>query len=89
MMQIRGHDWFAKNLGATVVHEDNTGKLWQKDLKNEVWKAIEVINGSPEPDGSFKHYWIRVPPEIKTAMEGVAWTYGLSTKQYKNLQIRT
>src|SRR5258708_19796990 len=36
---------------------------------------IEVINRTPEPDSSFKHYWLRVPPTMRTAREAVAWTF--------------
>ena len=37
---------------------------------------LEVVNRTPEPDGSFKHYYLRVPPQISKAKEAVAWTFG-------------
>jgi hypothetical protein len=43
---------------------------------------VEVINATPEPDGSRKRYWLRVPPYMRTAREAVAWTFGLSGKEY-------
>jgi hypothetical protein len=43
---------------------------------------VEVRNSTPEPDGSVKHYWLRVPPHCKTASKAVAWTFGLSVKDY-------
>lgn len=49
---------------------------------------VEVVNGTPEPDGSIKHYWLRVPPDVRTAKEAVAWTYGLTADQY-NPVVRT
>ena len=44
---------------------------------------VEVINSSPEPDGEFKHYWLRVPPNITKAREAVAWTFGMSAAKYQ------
>jgi hypothetical protein len=41
-----------------------------------------VINSTPEPDGRFKRYWLRVPPDTKTAHEAVAWTFGVPAKDY-------
>lgn len=31
--------------------------------------------------GSFKDYFLRVPPQIKTASEAVAWTFGFDKVQ--------
>jgi hypothetical protein len=44
--------------------------------------AVEVVNSTRAPDGSFKRYWLRVPPEMSTAREAVAWTFGLRATQY-------
>ena len=43
---------------------------------------VEVINSTPEPDGSRKTYWLRVPPTTQTAREGVAWTFGMGASEY-------
>jgi hypothetical protein len=43
---------------------------------------VEVVNSTAEPDGSRKRYWLRVPPEMQTAREAVAWTFGLSEREY-------
>lgn len=51
--------------------------------------VVEVVNGTPEPDGTYRTYFLRVPPTMRTATEAVAWTYGLTEKQYKNLVVRT
>ena len=42
-----------------------------------------MINGTPEPDGSHKRYFLQVPPTVRTPREAVAWTYGLSERQYR------
>ncbi len=43
---------------------------------------VEVVNSTPEPDGRFKHYWLRVPPAVGTAREGVAWSFGMAAEKY-------
>jgi hypothetical protein len=43
---------------------------------------VEVVNSTPEPDGTRKTYFLRVPPETRTAREGVAWTFGMSEAEY-------
>jgi len=47
-----------------------------------------VVNGSPEPDGTFRHYFLQVPATVRSAREGVAWTYGLTEHRYR-LAVRT
>ena len=44
--------------------------------------AVRVINSTPEPDGSFKRYLLRVPPDITTAKAAVAWTFGKKPDEY-------
>ncbi len=43
---------------------------------------VEVLNSTPEADGSRKTYFLRVPPATQTAREGVAWTFGLRADGY-------
>ena len=44
-----------------------------------VFLMVKVVNSTPEPDGSFKDYFIRVPPAFgdgqHTARSAVAWTF--------------
>lgn len=76
--------------GANRAAEDETGILWRKTwLPFDAWAAVEVINATPEPDGTRKHFFLQVPAHMRTAREAVAWTYGLSTNTYANLAVRT
>jgi hypothetical protein len=43
---------------------------------------VEVLNSTPEPDGTRRTYFLRVPPEIETAREAVAWTFGMDGAGY-------
>ncbi len=47
---------------------------------------VEVVNASPEPDGTFRTYFLRVPPRTATAKAGVAWTFGLTEEEYAPLR---
>ena len=44
---------------------------------------VEVRNSTPEPDGSCKTYFLRVPPATRTARAAVAWTFGLGAVEYR------
>jgi hypothetical protein len=46
---------------------------------------VHVVNKTPEPDGSYKDYFLCVPPTMRTAREAVAWTFGLDADAYKPL----
>ena len=78
-------------MGSAVrVNQDDAGVLWRKLWWGfDAWAAVEVVNGTPEPDGTRKHYYLQVPPTVRTAREAVAWTYGLSEHQYAQLRVRT
>jgi hypothetical protein len=76
--------------GAKKVAEDETGVLWRKIWLNyDIWTAVEVINATPEPDGSRKHFFLQVPANMQTAREAVAWTYGMRPDAYAKLTVRT
>jgi hypothetical protein len=90
MIEIMTPDRFVKLGGATRVAQDETGILWRRIwLTYDIWAAVEVINATPEPDGTHKHFFLQVPPNFRTAREAVAWTYGLSARAYSNLVVRT
>jgi hypothetical protein len=81
---------FIKSGAAFRISEDDTGVLWEKRWPDgDAWAAVEVINGTPEPDGTHKHYFLQVPPNMLTARSAVAWTYGLTARQYRGLLMRT
>lgn len=65
------------------VQEDECGILFRRELAgDEPLVIVKVINSTPEPDGTFKEYFLRVPPQTSTAKEGIAWTFGLDTDEY-------
>jgi hypothetical protein len=44
--------------------------------------VVCVTNKTPEPDGTYKKYFLRIPPTISTAKEAVAWTFEQQTEEY-------
>lgn len=77
-----------KKLNPIIRHGDDCGKLFKVTHDGVDYHFVEVVNGSPEPDGTFKEYYLQVPPDMDTAKEAVAWTYGLTEDEY-DLAIRT
>ncbi|MFF2851082.1 DUF6745 domain-containing protein [Streptomyces sp. NPDC058001] len=84
MLEHFGYDRYLTESGAVPVHRDETGVLWRIALPgDEDVVMVEVINSTPEPDGTSRTYWLRVPPTTSTAKEGVAWTFGLTAEVYE------
>jgi hypothetical protein len=89
-----GHRRCLRDMGGIVLHEDPTGRLWSLNPARLLrqpgdLKMVEVVNGTPEPDGSRKTYRLNVPPHVETARQAVAWTYGLEPEDYDGLVVRT
>lgn len=98
-----GQDRFFQECGATLIAKDECGELYVRTFRGgnnnnrmvnidpwgvETLTFVKVKNSTPEPDGSFKHYYLRVPPETLTPRSGVAWSFGLQPSDY-NPQVQT
>jgi uncharacterized protein DUF6745 len=69
--------------GIKLDHDERFGTLWRRNIPNdEPIVMLEVVNATREPTGEFKRYWLRVPPEMTTAHEAVAWTFGRRKQDY-------
>lgn len=87
MLEHYGYDRYLAESQAQPVHRDDTGVLWRIALDDdEDVVMVEVVNSTPEPDGTRRTYWLRVPPATRTAKEGVAWTFGLDADVYEPLR---
>jgi hypothetical protein len=90
MIEIMTPQRYVAAGGAVCVAEDETGLLWRRTwLHADAWAAVEVINATPEADGTRKHFFLQVPANLQTPREAVAWTYGMRPEVYANLTIRT
>lgn len=71
--------------GKRIDHDERWGTLWyleqniRSTVEEEDLVVLEVVNRTPEPDGTFKHYFLRVPPHIRRAYDAAAWTFGIDT----------
>lgn len=84
-MEAYGLDDFILDLKPVVLHENKQKEmtLLKVEIPNdEALVMVRVKNSTPEPDGHYKFYMLRVPPTMKTAEEAVAWTFDMSEKQY-------
>ena len=57
--------------------EQHQVKLYRAEIRDdEPLCMVEVVNSTPELDGTWKHYFLRVPPSMNSARQAVAWTCG-------------
>ena len=90
MVDRMGDERLITESGARLLAEDHAGKLWHIPVaiagdagsRPEELRIVEVVNSTPEPDGTRRHYFLRVPPHLDSAHDAVAWTFGLSGREY-------
>src|SRR4029077_16694720 len=85
--EVSGAGAYLRDAGAKRLdHDEQFGTLWRREvIGDEPIVMVEVINRSPEPDGHFRHYFLRVPPDIAGSHAAVAWTFGKTPKTYHPL----
>lgn len=70
------HDHMGRRQSVPILATDRL------NIDGDFFLMVEVLNASPEPDGTFKTYLLCVPPEMRTARQAVAWTFGMSEYEY-------
>ena len=88
--EIHGAAAFIRDAGGERLdHDERYGTLWRRRFRgnefvqgDEPIVMIEMVKRTPEPDGRFKRYWLRVPPKTRTVREAVAWTFNMPADQY-------
>jgi hypothetical protein len=95
---IHGVAAYLRDAGARRLDQDAAfGTLWRHDIGEELLLMVEVRNHSPEPDGFYRHFFLRVDPALRpilgdgsfgalqapTARNAVASTFGLSGAEYR------
>ena len=98
MREQYGYDKYLTGVGAVQINTRDKfpdekahlrdlewGKLWRAELptEDEPLVMVEVINSTPEPDGTNKTYFLRVPPRFTKAHAAVAWTFNLDDNSYR------
>ena len=83
LIDIYGEARYLIDAGATLIHKDECGELYSLAMqRDEPICMVKVQNSTPEPDGSYKDYFLRVPPHMTQAKQAVAWTFGLKSTEY-------
>ena len=84
LIQQYGMARYLEDSGARKIDEDEYGVLYRKTLPHdEPVVVVRVVNPTPEPDGTNKFYFLRVPPYITSARSAVAWTFEMSEQDYQ------
>ncbi len=84
MIDRFGLSKFVTASDAKELHRDECGVLYEIQQKNdEPLVVVQVTNSTPEADGSFRTYHLRVPPRTRTARAGVAWSFGMREEDYQ------
>lgn len=89
MMETYGITQYLADVKAKLFDDDpEWGKLWripvEVDRRPDMY--VQVKNSTPEPDGTFKDYFLRVPPHMQKSREAVAWTFNLNSETYAPLR---
>ena len=79
-----GEEKFLLDSHAQIIDDDpKIGTLYRRELEDdEPLVMVKVINSTEEPDGTRNVYFLRVPPDTRTAKEAVAWTFRLTANSY-------
>jgi hypothetical protein len=89
MIERYGLARFRREAGAECLHQDHWGTLWRVPVPGaEPVVTVEVVDSTPAPDGARRRYELRVPPDARTALEAVAWTFGLGPAEYAERLMR-
>ena len=82
LLELYGFDRYMQS--AKVIESNPEGDL----IERGEFRAIRVKNSTPEQDGSYKEYLLRVPFWIQTVHDGRAWTFNIHPDDFK-LEIET
>jgi len=84
LIEVYGMGKYIRETEARIVERTENGVLYLKQQPgDEPIAIVQVKNSTPEPDGTFKEYFLRVPPSMRTVQEAIAWTFGMSAQEYK------
>jgi hypothetical protein len=84
-IKIVGMDKVLESNRTTIIHKDEEKNqiLFQiKGIFEEPVSYVKVVNSTQEPDGTYKDYYLSVPPTVKTCQQAVAWTFRLEENEY-------
>lgn len=77
LIEVKGYANWLREADAKLLHEDLDGELRPRRLyalpgTNRL-NVLEVTNSTPEPDGSYKNYYLTVPAFMTTVEDALGW----------------
>jgi len=86
MLERYGQDNFIRDGGFSRVQSDDYGDLYRVEFANgdEPIVAVKVKDASSD-----REYFLYVPPHVRSAHEGVAWTFGYDNIEDYNPDLET
>ena len=75
---------FVEKIGGKVINKSTRGKLIEVKLPNDPERVSRYVK--VKDSSTTREYYLRVPPTINSADEGVAWTFGLEIGEYQPVQ---
>ena len=83
MIEKYGQGKYLLDSGAKEICKDQFGVLYRKEINNdEPLIMVKVIDATIKNHGEPNSYFLRVPPDVKTAREAVSWTFGMKENEY-------
>jgi hypothetical protein len=85
-IHLYGLDRMFEEKRLKIVHETDepARQLLRIDIGlSEPIMMLRVENSTAESDGTFRTYFLSVPPTMTTCEQAVAWTFGLEAKEYQ------
>jgi hypothetical protein len=84
LIKTFGLERFLRDSDAVLLDESKYGQLYRKTLRegDEPLMLLCVYDATVGPSGKPSRYFLRVPPYMRTAKEAVAWTFGMSWRDY-------
>jgi hypothetical protein len=90
MLERFGSSRYLEATGAQREQADDYGELYRAHRQNDSdLVMVRVQNSTPEEDGSQKPYWLRVPPSVQSAREGIAWSFNVEKPEDYTLEMET
>lgn len=80
LLKEKTYEAFVQELGAVTVHEDGESQLIA------IPSTRDMLFVSVKDSSTPRRYLLRVPPTSKTCAEAIAWTFNLSTDQYRPIK---
>ena len=78
MVERFGHERYLRKSGATLVAQDDIGKLWRSELSDD--EPLVMVELDDPSTG--RTFWLRTPPDMLTPRQAAAWTFEMDEREY-------